>query len=85
MILLYLTSEQARHVAEHVTDAVVLDLVCSQLRYDEIVDVPSAPRTVIFRDEGDGLRFAAVAYEDKVAADRAFEVLWEKIVRRERQ
>lgn len=81
MICLYLTAAEASNIAATVTDPDVLDRVCSHLRLEEVfVDVESSPKTVVFRDDGVGLRCAAIAYEDSAAADLAWEQFWQLVL-----
>lgn len=80
MILLSLTREQAMAVAEALPD--LRDKIQSDLRMDAGID--GTPRTVLYRDMGDGLVAAAVAFYDSDAADRAAEALWKETVRQSR-
>ena len=74
MVLLTLTNAQARRLADLTDDAEVLDVICSQLLSAQpLIDVAEEPRTVIFRDEGDGLRIAAISYVNEAAADAAWD------------
>ena len=74
MIFLTLTRAQAQKIAETTDDAAVLDLVCSQMLSDDVMhDIADEPRTVLFRDEGDGLRVAAISFVNVEAADRAWD------------
>ncbi len=74
MIFLTLTRAQAQKIAETTDDPHVLDLVCSQMLSDDVMhDIADEPRTVLFRDEGDGLRVAAISFVNVEAADRAWD------------
>jgi len=74
MIFLTLTRAQAKVIAETTQDPDVLDAICSQmLEEDALVDVADEPKTIVFRDDGDGLRVAAVSYTNAEAADRAWD------------
>ena len=74
MIFLTLTRAQAKVIAETTQDADVLDMICSQMLADDaLVDVADEPKTIVFRDEGDGLKVAAVSYTNVEAADRAWD------------
>ncbi len=74
MIFLTLTRAQAQKIAETTDDPHVLDLVCSQMLSDDVMhDIADEPRTVLFRDEGDGLRVAAISFVNADAADRAWD------------
>ena len=74
MIFLTLTRAQAQKIAETTDDPHVLDLVCSQMLSDDAMhDIADEPRTVLFRDEGDGLRVAAISFVNVEAADRAWD------------
>ncbi len=74
MIFLTLTRAQAQKIAETTDDPHVLDLVCSQMLSDDAMcDVVDEPKTIVWRDEGDGLRLAAVSYTNVEAADRAWD------------
>lgn len=77
MILLSLTREQAMAVAEAVPD--LSDRIQADLRMDAAID--GSPRTVLYRDMGDGLVAAAVAFYDSDAAERAAEALWQETLR----
>ena len=67
------------------TDAVLLRDMCFDPRLRailqrqidaDIIPADNEPRTVIFRDEGDGQVMVAVTYDHDAAADRAFEEAW---------
>lgn len=80
MLLLMLTAAEAKHLAERVEDPVLLDKICAQLRQDEVFEgVVDAPKVVLFRDDGDGLHVAAIAYYEDRTAERAFELFGETV------
>ena len=76
MIFLTLTRAQAHVIAESTADPLILDSICSQMLSDDIfvdVDLDCAPKLVVFRDDGAGLKCAAMSFTDTAAADRALE------------
>ena len=74
MIFLTLTRAQAQKIAETTNDPKILDSLCSQMLSDDaLIDVCDEPKTIVWRDEGDGLRLAAVSYTNVEAADRAWD------------
>lgn len=74
MIFLTLTNAQAKTIAETTQDSQLLDAICSQLLADEcFTGVIDEPKTIVFRDDGDGLRVAAVSYTNAAAADAAWD------------
>ncbi len=74
MIFLTLTRAQAQKLAETTDDPQLLDAICSQMLSDDAMfDVVDEPKTIVWRDEGDGLRLSAVSYTNVEAADRAWD------------
>ena len=74
MIYLPLTRAQAQKIADTTDDPQVLDLICSQmLRQDAKVDACDEPKTIVFRDDGLGLKCAAMSFDNPAAADRAWD------------
>jgi hypothetical protein len=70
------------------TDAVLLHDMCFDPRLRailrrqiaaDLIPADNEPRTVIFRDEGDGEVMVAVTYDHDAAADRAFEAAWKAL------
>lgn len=45
----------------------------------DILPDDCAPKTVWLRDEGDGIRLAAVTYDNEAAADQAWEAMWAEL------
>lgn len=77
MILLCLTPAQAKHIAETALDPELIEKCAAALRLEEIfVDVEDDPKTVIFKDMGDGLKVACVSYGNAQAAEIAEDRFW---------
>ena len=74
MIFLTLSRAQAQTLAETTDDPQILDSLCAQMLSDDAMhDIADEPRTVVFRDDGDGLRVAAISFVNVEAADRAWD------------
>jgi hypothetical protein len=73
MIFLTLTRSQAQDIAERTQDVSVLDMICSQMLAEDACDLCDEPKTIVFRDDGDGLRVAAMSFTNASAADQAWD------------
>jgi hypothetical protein len=82
VILLTLSTAQAKHIAEKIEDPALLDAICQQLRFEEIfVDVDDhEPLMVMFKNNGQGLCVAAVTYYDAKAAEAAEDRFWARVL-----
>ncbi len=81
MILLVLSAAEALHIAERIEDAAVLDRICAQLRFDAVfTGVVDEPKTILFRDDGAGLKVCAISYVNAAAADAAEDRFWQMVL-----
>jgi hypothetical protein len=78
VILLYLTHTEAELLERLCIHPDLRRKLHEQIAAD-ILPYDCAAKTVIWRDEGDGLRMVGVSYDDDHAADAAFDALYRRL------
>lgn len=68
----YFTHAEGRQLFEDCTDPTLKHKLWRLLSTDLLAD-ESEPRTVVLRDEGDGVHLSAVTFDNALAADRAWD------------
>lgn len=75
MVFAWFTNDEAIHLRDTCMWPTLREKLERQLAGD-LIPYDCEPRTVILRDEGDGLRMIATSYDNEKAADRAFDAHW---------
>jgi hypothetical protein len=81
VILLTLSTAQATHIAQHITDPDLINAICQQLRMETLcpTDDEDVPELVMFRAVEGRLCLSAISYFEAAAADRAMETFWQRV------
>lgn len=78
MVFVWLTQDEADQLSTTAIDPGLRSKIRAAMR-EELIPYNEAPKTVIWRDAGDGLNFVAVAYHDDKYATEAFDDLWARL------